>query len=51
MIPPCPIRMIYRKKEDNQQSKTIGHLRTRIKLLEKSQNDLYKTINQNETGK
>ncbi|CAF3295018.1 unnamed protein product, partial [Rotaria sp. Silwood2] len=35
-------------KENEQQTKTIRHLQTRIKLLEKSQNDLYKTTNQNE---
>ena len=35
-------------KENDQQSKTIRHLQTRIKLLEKSQNDLYKTTNQME---
>jgi hypothetical protein len=33
-------------KENDQQTKTIRHLQTRIKLLEKSQNDLYKTTNQ-----
>ena len=33
-------------KENEQQTKTIRHLQTRIKLLEKSQNDLYKTTNQ-----
>ena len=33
-------------KENEQQSKTIRHLQTRIKLLEKSQNDFYKTTNQ-----
>ena len=33
-------------KENDQQSKTIRHLQTRIKLLEKSQNDFYKTTNQ-----
>lgn len=33
-------------KENDQQTKTIRHLQTRIKLLEKSQNDSYKTINQ-----
>jgi len=32
-------------KENDQQSKTIRHLQTRIKLLEKSQNELYKTNN------
>ena len=32
-------------KENEQQTKTIRHLQTRIKLLEKSQNDLYKTTN------
>jgi len=32
-------------KENDQQTKTIRHLQTRIKLLEKSQNDLYKTTN------
>ncbi|CAF1343311.1 unnamed protein product [Didymodactylos carnosus] len=31
------------KKENEQQSKTIKHLQTRIKLLEKSQNDYVKT--------
>ena len=35
-------------KENDQQTKTIRHLQTRIKLLEKSQNDLYKTTNQME---
>jgi len=35
-------------KENDQQSKTIRHLQTRIKLLEKSQNDFYKTTNQME---
>ncbi|CAF3165918.1 unnamed protein product [Rotaria sp. Silwood2] len=35
-------------KENEQQSKTIRHLQTRIKLLEKSQNDFYKTTNQME---
>ncbi|CAF0929828.1 unnamed protein product [Adineta steineri] len=35
-------------KENDQQTKTIRHLQTRIKLLEKSQNDLYKTTNQTE---
>ena len=33
-------------KENEQQSKSIRHLQTRIKLLEKSQNDFYKTTNQ-----
>lgn len=33
-------------KENDQQTKTIRHLQTRIKLLEKSQNELYKTTNQ-----
>ncbi|CAF1629108.1 unnamed protein product [Rotaria magnacalcarata] len=33
-------------KENEQQTKTVRHLQTRIKLLEKSQNDLYKTANQ-----
>jgi alpha-galactosidase/6-phospho-beta-glucosidase family protein len=33
-------------KENDQQTKTIRHLQTRIKLLEKSQNDSYKTTNQ-----
>lgn len=33
-------------KENDQQTKTIRHLQTRIKLLEKSQNDLHKTTNQ-----
>ena len=33
-------------KENNQQSKTIRHLQTRIKLLEKSQNEIYKTYGQ-----
>ncbi|CAF4835563.1 unnamed protein product, partial [Rotaria sp. Silwood1] len=35
-------------KENEQQNKTIRHLQTRIKLLEKSQNDFYKTTNQME---
>ena len=35
-------------KENDQQTKTIRHLQTRIKLLEKSQNDLLKTTNQTE---
>lgn len=35
-------------KENEQQSKSIRHLQTRIKLLEKSQNDFYKTTNQME---
>ena len=35
-------------KESEQQSKTIRHLQTRIKLLEKSQNEIYKTTNQME---
>ena len=30
-------------KWNDQQSKTIRHLQTRIKLLEKSQNEIYKT--------
>ncbi|CAF0996822.1 unnamed protein product [Adineta steineri] len=34
------------QKENDQQNKTIRHLQTRIKLLEKSQNDFYKTTNQ-----
>ncbi len=33
-------------KEIDQQAKTIRHLQTRIKLLEKSQNDHFKTSNQ-----
>ena len=33
-------------KENDQQNKTIRHLQTRIKLLEKSQNEFYKTTNQ-----
>ncbi|CAF1093759.1 unnamed protein product [Adineta ricciae] len=33
-------------KENDQQSKTIRHLQTRIKLLEKAQHDFYKTTNQ-----
>lgn len=33
-------------KENEQQTKTIRHLQTRIKLLEKSQNELYKSTNQ-----
>ena len=33
-------------KENEQQMKTIRHLQTRIKLLEKSQNDFYKSTNQ-----
>ncbi|CAF4600164.1 unnamed protein product [Rotaria sp. Silwood1] len=33
-------------KENEQQTKTIRHLQTRIKVLEKSQNDLYKTTSQ-----
>ena len=32
-------------KENEQQGKSIRHLQTRIKLLEKSQNELYKTTN------
>lgn len=32
-------------KENKQQSKSTRHLQTRIKLLEKSQNELYKTSN------
>ncbi|UJR38434.1 hypothetical protein I4U23_031102 [Adineta vaga] len=35
-------------KENEQQTKTIRHLQTRIKLLEKSQNDILKTTNQTE---
>jgi hypothetical protein len=35
-------------KESEQQLKTIRHLQTRIKILEKSQNDLYKTTHQTE---
>ena len=35
-------------KEIDQQIKTIRHLQTRIKLLEKYQNDLYKSTNQME---
>lgn len=33
-------------KENEQQTKSIRHLQTKIKLLEKSQNDLYKNTNQ-----
>lgn len=35
-------------KENDQQTKTIKHLQTRIKLLEKSQSDLYKSNGQME---
>ena len=38
-------------KENDQQTKTIRHLQTRIKLLEKSRNDLLKTTNQTERDK
>lgn len=45
MIPVQMITKISRKEENDQQAKTIRHLQTRIKLLEKSQNELYKTTN------
>ena len=35
-------------KENDQQTKTIRHLQTRIKILEKAQNDSLKTTNQTE---
>ena len=35
-------------KENDQQTKTIRHLQTRIKLLEKLQNDVLKTTNRTE---
>ncbi|CAF0842670.1 unnamed protein product [Didymodactylos carnosus] len=39
----CLIEHDELRKENEQQSKTIKHLQTRIKLLEKSQNDYVKT--------